>query len=101
MKENILENRWAVITFDYLKADGIMTEIENSCDKTIIRKMKRKDEIQTEFSDGTILMWIKPCENCRGRKYGKIWCDEDIDLEVFNCLIRPYYFGKYEDIIWI
>lgn len=96
-----LGNKWAVVGFDYDSAFQLMSKIELSCGKNVSRKLHSKFELRTEFSDGTILTWVRASESSRGCKFGKMWCDKNIDKRVFDCVILPCYFGKREDIIWI
>ena len=95
------KNRWAVVGFDYDTAKQLIASIEESSDKEILRRMRTKNEIRTEFTDGTLLRWVKASGSCRGQRIGKIWCDKNINEDIFGCVIMPMYFGKREDIIWV
>lgn len=96
-----LEKRWAVVGFGYEKACQIISEIEQTCGKEISKQAYSRYEIRTYFSDGTQLMWVRASESSRGYKFGKMWCDKDINKRVLDCVILPCYFGKREDIIWL
>lgn len=99
--KRLLEKRWAVVGFDCNTASQLMPKIELSCGKTVIRKIRSNSELRTEFSDGTILTWVRGTESSRGHRFGKMWCDKEIDKRIFDCVIMPHYFGEREDIIWI
>lgn len=95
------QNRWAVVGFDYDTAKQLITSIEESSDKEILRRTQTKNEIRTEFTDGTLLRWVKASDSSRGQRIGKMWCDKNINEDIFRCVIMPMYFGKREDIIWV
>ena len=95
------ENRWAVVGFDYDTANKIMDDIEINSDKEISRRVRSINGMFTEFTDGTVLRWVKAIESSRGQRIGKMWCDKNINKEIFRCVIMPIYMGQREDIIWI
>ena len=97
----IWSSRWAVVGFNYDTAKQIISSIEESSGKEVSRRIHNKYEIRTEFTDGTSLRWIKTSDSSRGTKFGKMWCDKNINEDVLRCIILPMYFGKREDIIWI
>lgn len=99
--ENRWNNRWAVVGFDYDTAKQLIANIEVSCGKEVVFKAYNKYGLRVEFNDGTLLKWVIPSENSRGQKFGKMWCDKNIDENILNCVIMPMYFGKKEDIIWV
>lgn len=101
MVNEFMKNRWAVVGFNYDTAKQIIVGIEESSDKEVLRRIQTKNEIRTEFTDGTLLIWVKASFASRGQKFGKMWCDKNIDKDTFRCIIMPMYFGKREDIIWI
>lgn len=95
-------DRWAVVGFDYYTAKQLITNIEESSGKEILRRVQSKNELFTEFTDGTLLRWIKASSNSiKGQKCGKMWCDKNINENIFKYVIMPMYFGKKEDIIWL
>ena len=96
-----VKNRWAVVGFDYNTAKQLIASIEESSDKEILRRMRTKNEIRTEFTDGTLLRWVKASDSCKGQSIGKMWCDKNINEDIFRCVIMPMYFGKREDITWV
>ena len=95
------KNRWAVVGFDYDTALQLISDIETSSEKEVLRKTRTKHEIRTEFTDGTLLRWVPAYINARGHKFGKMWCDKSINEEELRCRIMPMYFGKREDITWL
>ena len=95
------ENRWAVVGFNYDMAEALITAIEWSANKGISRRIHTKNELCTEFTDGTLLKWIKISDSVRGQKIGKMWCDKNIDKDVFESVIMPMYYGNRENILWI
>ena len=97
----VWDNRWAVVGFDYGTARKIIADIEVSSGKEVLRRIYTKHEIRTEFTDGTLLKWVNASFSSRGQKFGKMWCDKNINEDVLKCIILPMYFGKREDIIWI
>ena len=101
LTRHVWNNRWAVVGFDYDTAKQLIASIEESSGKEMLRKMRTKNEMRTEFTDGTLLKWVKASESSRGQKFGKMWCDKNINEDIFKCVIMPMYFGKREDIIWI
>ena len=102
MFNEFTKKRWAVVGFDYDTAKALITAIEwSAVDKNILRRIQSKNELCTEFDDGTILRWVKASDNARGRKFGKMWCDKNINKDIFEHVIMPMYFGKREDINWI
>ena len=102
MVNEFAKKRWAVVGFDYNTAQAIISAIEwSAIDKDILRRTQSKNTLLTEFTDGTLLRWVKVSDNIRGYKFGKMWCDKNIDKDIFECVIMPIYFGKKEDINWI
>lgn len=101
MVNEFVKNRWAIVGFDYDTAKQIITDIEESSDKEVLRRIQTKHEIRTEFTDGTLLIWVNASFTSKGQKFGKMWCDKNINKDIFRCMIMPMYFGKREDIIWI
>lgn len=102
MINEIAKNRWAVVGFDYNTAKQIIDDIEESSGKDVLRRIRTKHEICTEFTDGTLLKWVNASSfSSRGQKFGKMWCDKNIDEDILKCTIMPMYFGKKEDIIWL
>lgn len=99
--KKMFDKKWAVVGFDYYRAIDIMSGIEKTCGKTVSKKIKSEHELVTEFTDGTKLRWMKASEASIGFRFGKIWCDERINKDIFDLLIVPSYSGKYEDIIWM
>ena len=71
--------------------------------KTVSKKFQSRKTLtlETDFTDGTRLIWVKGSESSRGFKFGKMWCDKNIDREIFDLVIMPSYFGEYEDIVWM
>ena len=101
MANEFAKHRWAVVGFDYETAKQIMADIEASSGKEILRRRQGNDTLWTEFTDGTLLRWIKASDSSRGQRIGKMWCDKNINKDIFRCIIFPIYRGKKEDIIWI
>lgn len=98
----ILRKRWAVVGFDYNTAEQLISNIEISSGKEILRRKRIKDfEICTYFTDGTTLRWVEASESSKAQRYGKMWCDKNINKNVLKCVIMRCYFGKKEDIIWL
>ena len=95
------KNRWAVVGFDYDTAKQLIAIIEESSCKEVLRRVRSKLEMYTEFTDGTVLKWVKTSESSRGQRFGKMWCDQYIDEDILKRIIMPIYFGKREDVIWL
>lgn len=95
------EKRWAVVGFDYDMAKALISAIEWSTNKDIVRRVQTKYELLTEFHDGTTLRWIKASDNTKGQRCDKMFCDKNIDENIFKHVIMPMYRGKKEDINWI
>lgn len=102
MNKNIV-NKWAIVGFNYDIAIDIMSTIEKTCGKTVSKRFQSRNTLTlvTEFTDGTRLTWVKASESSRGFKLGKMWCDKNINREIFDLVIMPCYIGKYEDIIFL
>ncbi len=101
MINEFLKNRWAVVGFDYDTAKQLIANIEISSEKEILRRIQSRNELRTEFSDGTLLRWVGASDSAKGHKFGKMWCDKHINEDILKCRILPMYFGKKEDIIWV
>ncbi len=101
MVNEFSRNRWAVVGFDYDTAKQLMANIELSSGKEVLRRMQSKHELRTEFADGTLLRWLSASYSAKGQKIGKMWCDKNINEDIFKYVILPMYLGKIEDIIWI
>lgn len=101
MVNEIVKNRWAVVGFDYDTARQLISNIEISSGKEILRRKQTKYELCTYFADGTTLKWVQAAESSRGHKCGKMWCDKNINKDIFACVIMPMYFGKREEIVWL
>lgn len=99
--EKIFEKKWAIVGFNRCRAIYIMLGIEKTCGKTVYKKFNNKHELRTEFTDGTTLKWVSALESSRGFKFGRMWCDEKIDKNIFSSVIMPCYTGKHKDIIWV
>lgn len=92
---------WAVVVINNETAKSIFEDIEQTCGKIVSRRIVSKNEMVTEFTDGTILRWIRPTGLGRGIKFGKMWCDASISDDALQYIILPQYFGSYDDIVWI
>lgn len=102
MGNGFVGNRWAVVGFDYDTAKALITAIEHSAiDKDILKRKYTKHEIETQFTDGTILRWVRGTESSRGFKFNKMWCDKKIDKKILRTVILPCYWGRAEDINWV
>lgn len=94
--------RWVIITNNREKAKAILQTIAATCDKgTIAREIYNKSDMFIEMSDGTLIRWWHYSESVKGMKCNKLWCDKEIDKTFFENAIKPNYFGKQENIIWI
>lgn len=91
---------WSVVTSDYDKALTIMSSIAN--ERGIPVRYRHVGRLRTDivFEDDVWLRWIRPSDNARGYRHGKLWCDINVKKEILDCVILPKYFGKYEDIVW-
>ncbi len=78
-----------------------MASIKSSCVKEVSKRIGDKNKTITKFSDGTVLTWVQVPGTLCGEGFGKMWCDKDIDNNVWNRIVRYCYFGKLEDIVWI
>lgn len=96
-----MQKRWAVVGFTHERAKEIIDEIVSSCGKEISRKLICMNEIRIEFTDGTVLRHIRASNNARGHKFGKMWCDKNINRDIFDSVIMPIYFGERDDIVWL
>lgn len=97
----LMKTHWFIIGFDFYRARDILEEIEQSCGKTISRKFTSKNELRTEFTDGTVLRWFSEKSSQRGFRFSKMWCDKNIDQEFLKCIVLPQYFGRHEEIVWV
>lgn len=98
---NFAVKRWAVVGFDRDTAMQLIAKIERSSEKEILRRIQSTHELRTEFTDGTLLRWLSASDSAKGQKIGKMWCDKNINEDIFKSVIMPMYLGKREDIIWI
>lgn len=101
MDNKFAEHRWAVVGFDYDTAKQIMADIETSSGKEVSKRRQGNNTLWTAFTDGTLLEWVKAAESSRMCRFGKMWCDKNINEDTLRCVILPCYRGKREDIIWI
>ena len=101
LKKKRFENSWAIVVSDYNKARRLMLKIGYSYDKDIIRILEGKNELRMEFSDGTVLRWFDPSRSGCAYKFGKMWCERNIDKDILSCVILPCYCGKCDDITWV
>lgn len=101
MVNEFAKKRWAVVGFDHDTAIQLISSIEESSGKEILRRIQSKNELLTEFTDGTLLRWVRVSKSARGQRMGKMWCDKNINEDIFRCIIIPMYLGKREDIIWV
>lgn len=95
------KQRWAVVGFSHDTAQHIMSDIENNCNKTVSRKVFTRNELRTEFNDGTVLRWVPAREASRGLKFEKMWCDRSIDNDTLQCIVFPMYRGGMDEIVWL
>lgn len=101
-KSNLFEGKdWAVVGFDHDTAKKIFDSIESSCGKMIVRKTDSKYELVTFFEDGVRLRHIRNSEDCRGYRFGKLWCNKNMDMNAFYSAILPAYTGDPNDIAWL
>lgn len=91
-------HNWVVISANPDKALKKIMEIKQSCGKSVTDQTFSRRSAVVIFSDATILRWLQP--NSRGVRTGKLWCDEDVEINDFHCIVRPMYMGEFEDIIW-
>lgn len=101
MVNEFAKKKWAIVGFDFSKAYDLMYEIEQTSQKEVLSRLRNKHYMLTEFTDGTTLKWVKASDSSRGQKFGKMWCDKNINEDILRCVIMPMYYGKKEDIIWI
>lgn len=94
------KQNWVVVCSEWDVAKTMISNIENSSDKEILRRIIGKYELRTDFSDGTQLRWIQTSCSARGYRFGKLWCDKEINKVVLEQVILPMYFGEIEDIVW-
>ena len=92
---------WAVAGFNRERAAEIMSIIEATSGKTVLRRIVGNSTLDTYFTDGTVLFRVPADDRRIGCKYGKLWCDKTIDPVILKCVILPCYRGEYDDIIWI
>lgn len=92
--------RWAVVGFNYEQAGIIMSEIERNSGKTVSSKTMSRYSLQTAFADGTLLRWIPASDNARGHRFGKMWCDQNID-PITRRRVMSQYFGLPSEIVWV
>lgn len=101
MSNEKYSGNWAIVGFEYNDARKIMVEIEQNCEKTVVRRIGTKNTLVTEFSDGTILRWIRNGERVAEYEFNKMWCDRKIDDDMLQYMITPMYKGVRKDIIWL
>lgn len=101
MFNEFAKKRWAVVGFDYDTAKQIIAGIEEHSGKEVSRRIRTKYEIRTEFTDGTLLRWVNASFSSKGQRIGRMWCDKNINKDIFKYMIMPMYMGKREDINWI
>lgn len=99
--ENMYEKRWMIAGLTFETACDLMCKIEETCGKEVLNRINGRNHMCTEFADGTILRWLPTTANCHGQRCGKMWCDKNIDRNIFKYVVLPMYFGKLEDIIWV
>ena len=101
-KEVRFDNSWAVCGFDFSTALQIIEGIEKESGKEVFRRRGgRALGIEVTFKDGAILRWVPASDRSRAQKFGKMWCDKNIDEDIFHDVILRCYYGKCEDIIWV
>ena len=98
--KNMYENIWAVVC-DSPLAFYEMSTIEKECGKEIAEKSRSTSDMYTRFTDGTVLRWVPPDSSVRGFRFGKVWCDRQIDDDAFKQVVLAHYFGRREDIVWV
>lgn len=97
----MMEDRWAVVGVPYEKARQLINQIERDSGKEVSKRIQSRFDLITEFTDGTVLRWVRASASSRGHKFGKMWCDKNINIDVFRTVILPCYWGELKDIIWI
>lgn len=99
---DFVQNKWAVVVSGYARAKNFMHIIEAASGKEVLYKRQSICfGLYTEFADGTILRWIRPVRSSRGYKFGKMWCDRNIDQEILQTVILPCYWGDRSEIVWL
>lgn len=91
---------WAVVTGDREKASEIISSIENKYKLPVIKRKIGSKNIELFFEDGVWLRWKQLSDNVRCYRYGKLWCDITYSDEFLRLYVLPYYYGRYEDIVW-
>lgn len=91
---------WSVVTPDRNKARKIISEIEHGYGVKVNYKKDNRNELSVFFEDGVWLRWVRPTDNARGCRHGKLWCDKSVSYDDIELHILTKYYGKREDIVW-
>lgn len=101
MDSQFCPHGWAVITSDHNKAQSIISDIIESCGKTVSQSICNDTGHVIQFTDGTTLEWIRPNADYHYKRFGVLWCDEDITIRDFRNIMHLCYLGQFDDIQWI
>lgn len=95
-------NSWGVITSNREKANKVFDKVEKEYEHSILRRVVSTNSRETIFQDGHRLIWVRPTQNSRGRRYNRVWIDKDtVNEEILYYVIYPQLLCSKKDITWI
>lgn len=77
---------WAEKIFDKI--------LENTDDDCISTAVKRRDDMNIVYKDGTAVRFKPALENCRGYRHHLIYLEPEVDYLFYECVARPKLIGR-------
>lgn len=94
--------QWAIVTDNGEKArDTLLSIMEMFSGISATINRSSKNEMFIGFPDGTTIQWWRINQYLQMMRCNKLWCDKEIDKMLFENVVKPNYFGRTQDIIWI
>lgn len=80
-----------VITNDYYLAKQIFERDFKKHHEYVVKYIVSKSQMEIIYENGERMVWVKANRNSRGCKLHGAYIDENIDLEIFNMIIKPCF----------
>ena len=95
----------AVVGFDRKHAEEVMSIAESDMLSvpgiTVSKRINNMTQIETTFSDGTVLRWLPLIDAVCGCRFDSMYCNRWIDGDTLSRVVMPMYCGRVIEIVWV
>lgn len=95
----------AVVGFGRKRAEEVMSMAESDMlsvpGVTVSKRINNMTQIETTFSDGTVLRWLHLADAVCGCRFDSMYCNRWIDGNTLSRIVMPMYCGRMSDIVWV